>query len=87
MLVRYASFHLDSSAGALLKSLTATDVVVCCGDGVYAFNALRSAFPELTVMAMENDCAERGVVVEAIVSSGKLCQLHQQHQQWINILP
>lgn len=87
MLVRYASFHLDSSAEALLNSLTATDMVVCCGDGVYAFNALRSAYPELSIFAMENDCAERGVVVEAIVSSGKLCQLHQQHQQWINILP
>lgn len=87
MLVRYASFHLDSSAEALLNTLSATDVVVCCGDGVYAFNALRSAYPELSIMAMANDCAERGVAVEAIVSSGTLCQLHQQHQQWINILP
>jgi len=87
MLVRYASFHPDSSAEAILKSLTATDVVVCCGDGVYAFNALRRTYPELSIMAMANDCAERGVAIEATVSSGKLCQLHHQHQQWINILP
>lgn len=87
MLVRYASFYFDSSAEALLESLTASDVVVCCGDGVYAFNTLCRAYPELSIMAMENDCAERGVAVKATVSSGKLCQLHQQHQQWINILP
>jgi sulfur transfer complex TusBCD TusB component (DsrH family) len=87
MIVRFASFHLDSTAQALLNSLATTDIIVCCGDGVYAFNTICHAYPTLSVMAMEKDCAERGVAVEAALSSDKLSALHQQHQQWINVLP
>lgn len=85
MIVRFTAFQIDSTTKALLDSLSDTDIILCSGDGVYAFNTLKQSYPALSVYALYTDCVDRGLTVTPTLTSDKLCELHQQHQQWISI--
>lgn len=85
MLVQFSSFSLQSILQPLLDSLTHDDTIVCCGEGVYGYKALKAAYPQLPILAMQNDCEDRGVSVDNTLTADELCKLHQHHQQWIKL--
>lgn len=85
MIVRFTAFQIDCTVQSLLDSVGSADMILCCGDGVYAFNTLKQLYPALSVYALYTDCVDRGLTVTATLTSDKLCELHQQHQQWISI--